>query len=83
MEALAKLITAIAALLGAIAWPLVFLTLVVLYRKQLAAAIERLPGLFDRLRKMKVAGLEAELDALAAMAPDRGGVTADQARAAA
>lgn len=83
MEALAKLITAMAALLGAIVWPVIFLTLVVLFRKELAAAIERLPGLFDRLRKMKVAGVEAELDALAEKSPDLGGVTADQARAAA
>ena len=83
MEALAKLITAIAALLGVIVWPAIFLTLVVMFRKEVASAIERLPGLFDRLRKMKVAGVEAELDALAEKSTDRGGVTADQAKAAA
>lgn len=82
MEALAKLITAIAALLGVIVWPAIFLTLVCLFRKELGSAIERLPGLFDRLRKMKVAGVEAELDALAEKASDRGEVTADQAKAA-
>ena len=83
METLAKLITAIAALLGVIVWPAIFLTLVCLFRKELGSAIERLPALFDRLRKMKVAGVEAELDALAEKSPDRGGVTADQAKAAA
>lgn len=83
MDAMAKLITALAALLGAIAWPLVFITILLTFQNEIRLFASRFPAFVDRLRKMKVAGVEAELDALADKASSNGEVTADQTRAAA
>lgn len=83
MEATAKLITAVGALFGAIAWPLVFVAMLVTFRKELRSFGTRLPGFLDRLRRMKVAGIEAELDVLAANAPSNGEVTTEQVRTSA
>ena len=65
MESAAKLITAIGTLLGAIAWPLAIFTLGFLFRNELRFAAKRIPSFMDRVRKMKIAGIEAELDRVA------------------
>lgn len=65
MESAAKLITAIGTLLGAIAWPLAIFTLGFVFRNELRFAARRVPSFMDRVRKMKIAGIEAELDRVA------------------
>lgn len=82
MSDLSKLITAIGSLLGAIAWPVVIAGFLVAFRREMRSLFERLPLLLDRLKRMKIAGVEAELDALAAKASEKGEVTAEQTRAA-
>jgi len=82
MEAAAKLITALGTLLNAIAWPASFLILFIYFRKDVRHTLSKLPTVLMRLRKVKLAGLEAELDALADKASDSGEITADQARTA-
>ncbi|NTS65953.1 hypothetical protein HRV97_12370 [Sphingomonas sp. HHU CXW] len=65
MEETAKLITAFGVLLGAVAWPVCILTITLIFRTEIRGGFQRLPGLLDRMRKMKVAGIEAELDEVA------------------
>lgn len=65
MEAAAKLITAIGSLFGAIAWPLAVLAIALLFRIEIKMTAGRVPLLLDRMRKMKIAGVEAELDKVA------------------
>jgi hypothetical protein len=73
----AKLITAIAAILAALAWPAVLLTALLVFRKPLAAAFDRVPAAIDRMQKVKLGILEAELEQVAertANAVSKGGV---------
>jgi hypothetical protein len=52
MEAFAKLLTAMAALIGAIVWPLTFLALLYLFRAELRPILSKLPTLLDKIRKV-------------------------------
>ena len=88
MVSVAALLTAIAALVASLAWPMAFVTLFILFRTPIRAAAERLPSLIDRMNKVKLGFLEAELDetaaAAAAQPASQGGeVTPEQIRAAA
>lgn len=88
MEAWAKLIAALGTLLGAIAWPAIILVVAALFRHEIRLAASRLPTLLDRVTKMKIAGIEADLDRVAdAVVGDEdskgGAVTEDQTRTAA
>lgn len=85
MEAAAKLVTAFAALIGAMAWPAGLFFFVIYFRAEIRKAIAGVPLFLDRVRKMKVAGIEAELNDLADKAGEneKGEVTVDQTRAAA
>lgn len=65
MADLAALITAIAALVSALAWPLVLLALVYVMRGHIGLAAKDLPGFLRRMRKVKIGAFEAELDARA------------------
>jgi hypothetical protein len=65
LEDTAKLITAFGALLGAVAWPIAVLSITLIFRKEIKAGFARLPAILDRMRKMKLAGIEAELDKVA------------------
>lgn len=47
-----ELITAIAALSGALAWPTVVLVLLLAYRKSIGGTIARLPAMFDRVQSI-------------------------------
>lgn len=58
----AALITAMAALISAIVWPVAIALVVLVYRKPFSAAFGRLPSLVDRMQKIKLGALEAELD---------------------
>lgn len=86
MENWAKLLTALGALFGSVAWPVAVCVLVLIFRKELRHALGRLPLFLDRVRKMKIAGIEADLERIgdeSKKASQDGTVTADQARAAA
>lgn len=61
MEAYAAVITAIAALLGALAWPVVFVTFFIIFREPLGATFRALSRLLDRLKKLKFGDTEMDL----------------------
>jgi hypothetical protein len=48
MDGFAKLVTSIAALVGAVAWPGAFLVLVVVFRSELKSALDKVPIVLDR-----------------------------------
>ncbi|MFX8242756.1 hypothetical protein ABTL31_18475, partial [Acinetobacter baumannii] len=77
MDSSTKIIGALAALLGAVAWPTVMLIFLMFFTHELRAIASRVPALLDRIRKMTVVGVVAELDALADKAPKTGEVTAE------
>jgi hypothetical protein len=85
MDDFVKLLTAAAAVLGAIAWPATLLILALLFRKGLENAFSRIPFLLDRVTKATVAGVKVELERVAdADSDDKGGkVTPKQKDAAA
>lgn len=86
VENAVKLLTAFAALLGAVAWPILIGFLVFFFRKEIRAAATRLPIFLDRVQKMKIAGIEAELEKLATEPQEKnpeGSVTSQQIRIAA
>jgi hypothetical protein len=81
MDTTAKLITSIAALVAAIAWPAAFLIVIFTFRKQLREQL-------GRLRKGKVGFVEIELEHVAASAvtgvvETTGAITAEQVHSAA
>lgn len=59
------MITAFAALVAAVAWPAAVFFTVWLFRKEARLAIAKLPGLFDRMKSVKVFEFEAQLDKVA------------------
>lgn len=88
MDHYAKLLTSVAALLAAVAWPAAFLMLVFVFRSELRTALNRLPLALDRVRKASLAGVAFELDrvanAEAESGTDKSGkITARQIEAAA
>lgn len=70
MDDVTELLTAIAALVSALFWPIVIVTVFVVFRKELRPSLNRLPDLLGRVRKVKLAGIEAELDKVADSVPD-------------
>lgn len=66
MEEWAKLLDAVAAILSAIAWPLSFLTIALLFKEVLQTAISRIPSMLDRVKTASVAGIKLELDRVVA-----------------
>lgn len=85
MDDWVKLLTAVAAILAAIAWPLTLLIVALLFRGVLKTAISRIPSMLDRVTKASVAGIKVELDRIAdAEKEEKGGkVTPNQKEAAA
>lgn len=85
MDNWVKLLTAVAAILGATAWPLALLVIALLFRGVLQNAISRIPSMLDRVTKASVAGIKVELDRVAdAEKEDKGGtVTPNQKESAA
>ena len=86
MEAFAKLLTAAAALVGAVAWPVTVLALLFIFRSELKPALNRVPALLDRVRKASLVGINLELDKVAAEAErgdnESGKITPRQVEAA-
>lgn len=62
MTEIAALITALAALIAAIVWPLALIAVFVLFRPQISLAAENVPALVKRMRKVKLGVFEAELE---------------------
>lgn len=65
MKELAALITAVAAVLAAVAWPLAITAVVWIFKIELKAAASKLPRLFDRIHKASLAGIDIELERVA------------------
>jgi hypothetical protein len=65
MEEFAKLLTGVAALVGAIAWPATVFLIVYIFRTELRTSLNKLPILLDRLKKASLPGLSLELDRVA------------------
>lgn len=87
MKSFSKLVTAIAALAGAVAWPVLFGGIVFAFRKEVRSALAKVPTLFERIRKASLAGINLELDQVAAEAEgaanESGNITPRQVEAAA
>ena len=85
MDDFAKLLTAVAAVLRAIAWPVTLLALALIFKKALESAFSRIPLLLDRVTKASIAGVKVELERVAdAESEDKDGkVTPKQKEAAA
>lgn len=65
MKCVAELITAVAALVAALAWPSALLAALLTFKKEIRQAIAKVPGLFDRMKSVKIFEIEAELEKVA------------------
>jgi len=65
VEEFAKLLTGVAALVGAIAWPVAIFLIVCIFRIELRSTLSKVPILLERLRKASFPGLSVELDRVA------------------
>jgi hypothetical protein len=65
MEDYAKLLTATAAFIGSIAWPITALVVVSFFRRELQSTLGKLPLVLDRVRKATIPGVAIELDRIA------------------
>jgi hypothetical protein len=88
MDESAKLLTSVAALLGAFAWPGAFLVVVFLFKGELKLILKTVPLILDRVKKAKLAGIAFELDRVAdaetqSESDKSGKITAGQIEAAA
>lgn len=85
MDDWAKLLTAVSAVLGAVAWPLTLFLTALLFRDVLGSAINRIPSILDRVKTASIAGVKVELERVAdAEKKDKAGkVTANQKEVAA
>ena len=70
MKETAALITALAALVAALAWPATVLCILLLFRGKVAVAFDRLPSVLDRMNKIKLGAVEAELERQAQSVPE-------------
>ena len=66
MEAFSKLLTAIANLIGAIAWPAAFLAILYVFQTELRQILGKVPYLLDRVKKATLPGIDLELEQVAA-----------------
>jgi hypothetical protein len=65
MEDYAKLLTSLAALIGAIAWPATMFAFIFVFRVELRSAFGKIPILLERVKKASLAGLALELEDVA------------------
>lgn len=65
VENFAKLLTSIAALIGAIAWPTTLFLIVYIFRTELRLALNKVPILLERVKKASFPGLALELERIA------------------
>ena len=87
MAGIVSIVTAIAALISALAWPAIFAAFVIYFRKEISAGMERVPEMMSRAQKAKLGWLEIELrqaaDIANASPKDKGVVSPEQIRSAA
>ena len=88
MDEYAKLLTSVAALVGAAAWPAAFLFVVFVFRGEMKSALRIIPTILDRVKKASLAGVVLELDRVANAevdgVADKGGrITSQQIESAA
>src|SRR5579871_6222203 len=72
MEEYSKLLTAIAALISAVAWPTVLLTLIWIFRTEIKEILSKFPNLLGRVKTATLAGIKLELYQVAAEAEAAG-----------
>lgn len=65
MEPISKLLTSLAAILSALAWPGAFLIFIFTFQKEISIAFSKLTSAVDRARKLSWAGLNVELNEVA------------------
>jgi hypothetical protein len=65
MKEYAELLTSVAALIGALAWPGILLIIVLVFRSELKSALSMIPIILDRVRKASLPGIDLELDRVA------------------
>lgn len=65
MDDFAKLLTAIASVLGAIAWPATLIALALIFRKALQNAFGRFPFLLDRVTRATIGVVKVDLETVA------------------
>ncbi len=65
MEESAKLLTSVAALVAAVAWPGAFLALIFLFRTELRSALNKIPNVLDKIKKANFAGIVLEMERIA------------------
>lgn len=77
MDEFSKLLTAIAALVGALAWPAAVVTTILVFKRELRSVLGQVPIIVGRVKKASLAGVVLELDRVAdaetANGPDKGG----------
>lgn len=88
MENLAKLVTAVAQLVTASAWPVVVILIVLIFRDELKPTVGKFQNIVERFHKFKFPWLEVELDRVAdsevgKTGNDAGQITSGQLKAAA
>jgi hypothetical protein len=65
MEEYAKLLTSVAALVGAVAWPAALLAIAFIFRTELQLALNNVGTLLERVKKASLSGVVLELDRVA------------------
>ena len=65
MEDYAKLLSGVAALVGAVAWPATVLVVISVFRTELLSALRQVPNLLERVKKASLPGIVLELDRVA------------------
>lgn len=87
MAGIASIVTAFAALISALAWPILLAAVVIHFRKAISAGLDRVPEMMSRAHKAKLGWLEIELRQVADIAnaspKDKGVVSPEQIRSAA
>ncbi|WP_315771992.1 MULTISPECIES: hypothetical protein [unclassified Bradyrhizobium] len=87
MEAAAKLLTAMAAFFGAVAWPATVFALLFLFRSELRLLLRTMPAVLNKIQKASLVGINLELDKVAAetdiAGEEKGKITPRQIEAAA
>ena len=58
MAGIASIVTAFAALISALAWPILLAAVVIYFRKAISAGLERVPEMMSRAQKAKLGWLE-------------------------
>jgi hypothetical protein len=72
VDGYSKLITSIAALFGAVAWPVTFLAVIFLFRGEVRSALKCVLGLLNRVNKVQLAAVVLEMNRTAEIESESG-----------